>query len=504
MPRLLSIDDDRSVHHLVTKALEDTGVEVVSSLTARGGVEAVETSPPDAVLLDVMLPDMSGLDAFRLIRQLDSKLPIIIVTAAGSSETAIEAMKLGAFDFLTKPIDIDNLERLVGHAIESRRLASVPVGIADLTEPQTRGDAFVGRCPAMQEVFKSVGRVAPQSVPVLIRGESGTGKELVARAIYQHSDRSDGPFLAVNCAALSETLLESELFGHERGSFTGADSRRIGKFEQCDGGTIFLDEVGDMAPSVQGKVLRLLQQQAFERVGGNTTIKTDVRIVSATNRDLEKMCDNGEFRTDLFYRLNGYTIALPPLRDRGDDRVMLLQHFLAELNEELGREVQGVAPDAMRRLLDYDWPGNVREMQSVVKQAMLHCSGPVMMSTALPAEVTAAPVRPKTTAVPSNATDTPQPEDDSIPRDIENAESAEATTRNELKEFIDTHINEGRGELYAATLAEMEKVLLSRVLNHTGGNQSEAARLLGITRGSLRNKIRSNGIVIGPNIKIES
>lgn len=501
MPRLLSIDDDRSVHHLVTRALEDSGVEVVPALTARGGVDAIESAAPDAVLLDVMLPDMSGLDAFRLIRQIDSRLPVIIVTAAGGSDVAIEAMKLGAFDFLTKPIDVDNLERLVGHALESRRLASVPVGMADLTEPQDRGDAFVGRCEAMQEVFKSVGRVAPQSVPVLIRGESGTGKELVARAIYQHGSRSDGPFLAVNCAALSETLLESELFGHEKGAFTGAEGRRIGKFEQCDGGTIFLDEVGDMSPAVQSKVLRLLQQQTFERVGGNTTIKSDVRIVSATNRDLEVMCEEGTFRKDLFYRLNGYTIALPPLRERGDDRIMLLQHFLAGLNKELGREVQGVAPDAMRRLLDYDWPGNVREMQSVVKQAMLHCSGPVLMASALPQEVTAGAVRPKKA---------PPLADDRAGDEQSNGHAGHGETAPEqgggeadnLGRFIDSHLASGGGDLYAATLQKMEKQLLTRVLSHTGGNQSEASRLLGITRGSLRNKIRSNGIVIGPDIKV--
>ncbi|MEM9702727.1 MAG: sigma 54-interacting transcriptional regulator, partial [Planctomycetota bacterium] len=245
MSRLLSIDDDRSVHHLVTRALSDQGIEVTSALTAGQGVEAVETTKPDAVLLDVMLPDMSGLDAFKLIRGRDARLPIIIATGAGSSETAIEAMKLGAFDYVTKPIDLSRLEALVTSAIESRRLASVPVGMDDLTKPEELGgDAFVGRCAAMQEVFKSIGRVAPQDVPVLVRGESGTGKELVARALFQHSGRSDGPFLAVNCAALSETLLESELFGHEAGAFTDAREARAGKFELADGGTLLLDEIG--------------------------------------------------------------------------------------------------------------------------------------------------------------------------------------------------------------------------------------------------------------------
>lgn len=499
MTRLLSIDDDRSVHHLISRALEPSGVEVSPADTATAGIEAIDVVQPDAVLLDVMLPDMSGLDAFKLIRERDSRLPVIIVTAEGSSDTAIEAMKLGAFDYLTKPINVSHLERLVSQAVESRRLASVRVGMDHLTEPADSSDAFVGRCPAMQDVFKAIGRVAQQDIPVLIRGESGTGKELVARAVYQHSGRSDGPFLAVNCAALSETLLESELFGHEKGAFTGAHDRRIGKFEQCDGGTIFLDEVGDMAPTVQSKVLRLLQQQTFERVGGNETIKTNVRIVSATNRDLEAMCEEGEFRTDLFYRLNGYTIVLPPLRDRGDDRVMLLQHFLAQLNQELGRDIEGIAPDAMQQLLDYDWPGNVRELQSVVKQAMLHCSGPVLMASALPAEVCTPAVqngKPQSSDAKLAAATPPAPSDGDAPA------SDEPSLLASLAPFIESRLESGGGDLYAETLGFMEKELLSRVLAHAGGNQSEASRILGITRGSLRNKIRTNGIVIGPDIKI--
>lgn len=496
MPRLLSIDDDRSVHHLVKRALSELDVEVASALTAQEGIEAVGTVKPDVVLLDIMLPDMSGLDAFKLIRQQDERLPVIIITASGGSDTAIEAMKLGAFDFLTKPIAIEQLERLVGHALESRRLASVPVAMENITKPEDTGDVFVGRCPAMQEVFKAIGRVAQQDVPVLIRGESGTGKELVARAVFQHGARVSKPFLAVNCAALSETLLESELFGHEKGAFTGAHDRRIGKFEQCDDGTIFLDEVGDMSPLVQGKVLRLLQQQSFERVGGNETIRTDVRIVSATNRDLEAMCEAGEFRTDLFYRLNGYTITLPPLRERGDDQVLLLQHFLAQLNNELGRDVQGVAPDAMQRLLDYDWPGNIRELQSVVKQAMLDCTGPVLLSAMLPAEVqpNALQLGGKKSEDDHGVSQGQIPPSDALPA----ASQAVA-----VSEFVDAKLASGADDLYAEAIAYLEKELLTRVLTHTGGNQSEASRILGITRGSLRNKIRSNGIVIGPDIKVE-
>ena len=248
----------------------------------------------------------------------------------------------------------------------------------------TVGDAMIGRCGAMQVVYKAIGRVAAQNVTVLIRGESGTGKELVARALYQHSKRSKGPFLAVNCAAIPETLLESELFGHEKGAFTGADRKRIGKFEQCNGGTLFLDEIGDMSPPLQSKLLRILQEQRFERIGGNETIETDVRVIAATNRNMERMVQESQFRGDLYYRLNGYTISLPPLRDRGDDLLLLIDHFLAAASRDLDREVRGVAPEAMAVLRRYSWPGNVRELQSVIRQAVLDTTGPVLFPDALP------------------------------------------------------------------------------------------------------------------------
>ncbi|TWU00650.1 Transcriptional regulatory protein ZraR [Botrimarina colliarenosi] len=497
MPRVLAIDDDRTVHHLVSKVLGDRGVTVTSAFTAQDGLDEIERDPPDAVLLDVMLPDISGLEAVKLIRERDPRLPVIFVTAAESSDTAIEAMKHGAFDYLQKPIDLARLEELVDQAIESRRLANVKVAMHTLLKPDESGDAFIGRCAPMQEVFKSIGRVAPQDVPVLVRGESGTGKELVARALFQHGARSGGPFLAVNCAALSETLLESELFGHEKGSFTGAHERRIGKFEQCHGGTIFLDEVGDMSPLVQSKVLRLLQEQRFERVGGNQTIETDVRVISATNRDLEEMCEEGEFRLDLMYRLNGYTVYLPALSERGDDRILLLQHFLARFNRELGMEVQGIAPDALERLLAYDWPGNVREMQSVVKQSLLHCSGPVLLASALPTDIGPPIARrssqgaPRQTAAPHESSQSPEPN-----------RASQNGAADGFDHFVTGRLSDPSGDLYAEALTHMERRLLTAVLTHTGGNQSEASRILGITRGSLRNKIRGNGIQIGQTIDV--
>lgn len=484
MKSILTIDDDRSVHHMIKKSLESLDAEMISAFSAEEGLAKIEEHKPDAILLDVMLPDMSGLEAFDLIRAKDSRLPVIVVTGSGSSDTAIQAMKLGAFDYVNKPIEVARLQELVEHALESRRIASVPVGMQGLLKPDEKGDAFIGRCSAMEEVFKAIGRVAPQNVTVLVRGESGTGKELVARAIYQYSPRANGPFLAVNCAALSETLLESELFGHEKGAFTGAHSRRIGKFEQCSGGTIFLDEVGDMSPLVQGKVLRLLQEQKFERVGGNETIQTDVRIISATNRDLEQMADEGTFRSDLYYRLNGYTITLPPLREREGDVVLLLEHFLALLNRQLGKEVKGIAPGALQRLLEYDWPGNIRELQGVLRQALLQCSGEVLLESNLPAELKASSVQ------------------SSREKPTESRVSKQSTGG--LSQFINERLAALSKDLYAETLAQMETELLTLVLQHAGGNQSEASRILGITRGSLRNKIRSHGISIDQVVTLES
>jgi two-component system nitrogen regulation response regulator GlnG len=311
---LLVVDDDRSVLHLVQACMEKQGFQVLTAGTAEQGLNLVRTQPLDLVLLDIVLPEVSGLEVFQSIQKIDRKLPVVFITAGTDSDTAINAMQLGAFDYVPKPLDLPKLTAVVEKAVATRQLMSVPVALPIGETDARQGQLFVGRSPRMLEVFKAIGRVAKQQVTVLIRGESGTGKELVARALYQHSDRADRPFMEVNCAAIPENLLESELFGHEKGSFTGADRRRIGKFEQCNGGTIFLDEVGDMSPLVQGKVLRLLQEQRFERVGGNETIQTDVRIIAATNQPLEKMVAAGEFRADLFYRLNGVTIQLPPRR----------------------------------------------------------------------------------------------------------------------------------------------------------------------------------------------
>jgi two-component system nitrogen regulation response regulator GlnG len=386
-------------------------------------------------------------------------------------------MKGGAYDYLVKPLDLERVRELVQQALEMRRLMHIPVSLPGSTDDQTPADQMIGRSPQILEVYKAIGRVASQDVAVLIRGESGTGKELIARAIYQHSQRAGAPFLAVNCAAIPDALLESELFGHEKGSFTGADRQRIGKFEQCSGGTIFLDEVGDMSPLVQGKLLRLLQEQRFERVGGNQTIQTDVRIIAATHRDLEAMSNAGTFRADLYYRLNGFTIAIPALRDRGDDIFLLLERFFNQFARQLGKDVQRIAPEALELLAEYPWPGNVREMQSAVRRALLQTTGPVLVADALPEEIRTGGRR----AI-----------------DLHPAGAGGI-----LERIVDERLRAETSDLYAEALGAMEAFVLTRVLRSTGGNQSQAARILGITRGSLRNKIHAHAIHIANVVNVD-
>jgi two-component system nitrogen regulation response regulator GlnG len=484
MPRILVIDDDRSVRHLISKAFDDTDVEVSPAASAHEGLRLLNELQPDVVLLDILLPESSGLDLFEQIRDTDSKLPVIFITSLSSSETAIKAMTLGAFDYLVKPLDIARIRDLVRQALEIRRLMSIPVELpgarsqANGEAAHSRSDTLVGNSAQMQEVYKAIGRVAQQDVTVLIRGESGTGKELVARALYQHSPRVKGQFLAVNCAAIPDALLESELFGHEKGSFTGADQRRIGKFEQCSGGTLFLDEIGDMSPLVQSKVLRVLQSQQFERVGGNHTITTDVRVIAATNRDLEKMVEEGTFRSDLYYRLSGFTIQLAPLRERPEDLAPLLENYLALFSKELSKDVHGISPEAMDVLVSYSWPGNVRELQNVLKQTLLRSAGHVIIPDFIPERVRV-------------------PEDD-LPE-----MPASESSGTDLRRFVDERLQAGSSDLYAEALEFMDRYVVTRVLRVCDGNQSKAARMLGITRGCLRSKVRALKVSIDTLVQVE-
>lgn len=472
MSKLLVIDDDRSVLRLVEKALENANVTVLTASNAEDGLAAIRTEEPDALLLDIMLPEANGLELSTQIRHLDAKLPIIIITAINDSDTAIDAMSRGAYDYLLKPLDKQNIQDIVERAFATRRLMQAPVLLENSSETADQGDAMVGRSGAMLDVYKQIGRVAQQDVAVLIRGESGTGKELIARAIYQHSARKDKCFMAINCAALSDTLLESELFGHEKGAFTGAERRHIGKFEQCNEGTIFLDEIGDMSPSTQSKVLRLLQEQKFERVGGTDTIETDVRIISATNRDLEQMIEDSEFRLDLYHRLNTFEIVLPGLRERGSDITLLLEHFLARFNKSLSKQITGISDQAMEILIGYTWPGNIRELQAVLRKAMLMATGPVLVPEFLPEDLL---------------------DDD---HEASNHSSEEGETRASFDSFLQELDRTESTEMHAECIEWVERRLLTHVLNATEGNQSKAAERLGITRGSLRNKLRLLNISI--------
>jgi two-component system nitrogen regulation response regulator GlnG len=470
MAHLLLIDDDPAViPEQVRQAFPAPAHRVEVAGTGAEGVARARAGPPDVILLDLRLPDQSGLEVYQQLRRIDARTPVIFVTTAKGADAAIEAMKQGAYDYLFKPLDLEQLRRVVGEAVDVARRMRQPAVVAETApDPDTEG-AIVGSCPAMREVYKAIGRVAAQDVPVLITGESGTGKELVARALYQHGPRARAPFLALNCAAIPEALLESELFGHEKGAFTGADRRRIGKFEQCHGGTLFLDEVGDMPPALQAKMLRVLQEQAFERVGGGETIRTDVRLIAATHRDLKAWAEEGKFREDLYYRLGVFAIHLPPLRERGDDLPLLVRHCLRRYSRELGREVSEIAPEALARLRGYPWPGNVRELQSVLKQALLRASGPVLLPAFLPE-----PIGGPGTPAPASG---PPPE-----------------VGPGLEAFIRQRLGPDARDLYAEVHRQVDRLLLPCVLEFTRGSQNQAARLLGIARQTLRVKLQDLGL----------
>ena len=384
MPTLLVVDDDSELRYSLEKSLRSDELNVLTAGTATQGLDVIRQTAPDAVVLDVRLPDMSGLQAFDRIREIDPRLPVIIVTAFATTETAIEAMKRGAFEYLLKPVDLHQLRSVVAQAVELSRLRHVPAVFDDGEHDNTDADHIVGRSPIMQQVYKAIGRAAPLDVTVQVLGESGTGKELVARALYHHSRRSHGPFLAINCAAIPDTLLESELFGHERGAFTGADRRRIGKFEQANQGTILLDEIGDMPLALQAKLLRLLQERRFDRLGGNETVQSDVRVIATTHQDLEAAVAAGRFRQDLFYRLTEFTIRMPPLRERLEDVPLLVEYLRRRFNRELDKQVRAATDDTLQLLSRHAWPGNVRELRNAIRFAMIHVAGDTLPPESLP------------------------------------------------------------------------------------------------------------------------
>lgn len=474
MQKLLVVDDEANIVFSIKETLRSDQMQIHTAGTGREAVELFQALHPDVVLMDVRLPDISGLEAFREMHRHDPRVPVILMTAFSRTDTAIEAMSRGAFEYLLKPVDLNTLRQLIARALEVSRINQKPavVDIESTTEDDA-SDLIIGDSIAMQDVYKTIGRVASQDVTVLILGESGTGKELVARALFHYSKRSKQPFLAVNCAALTESLLESELFGHEKGAFTGADQRRIGKFEQVNGGTIFLDEIGDMSPSTQAKALRLLQQQQFERVGGNTTIQTDVRIIAATNKDLEEMVAEGTFRQDLYYRLNGFSIHLPPLRERLGDVRALANYFARTISRDLGRNPPTIAEETTELLEKHNWPGNVRELHSAIRFAIVNSTSDLITPPCLPMSCRA--------PAADRAASATHPDSPILP----------AGAMPDVLQLTQQLLREGSNDIYRSVIQRVENTMFERVLEETRGNQQMAAERLGISRMTLRAKTRA-------------
>jgi len=440
--RILIVDDEANARTALAELLRDDGYTVETAADGFKALPKLDDFAPDLVLTDLKMPGLDGIGLMRKARERDPECVAIVMTAFGAVETAVAAMRDGAADYLTKPINVDELSLVVERALERRRLRAEAGQLRERLAERGRLPNIVGSSPIMREVFETVLQVAPSRASVLITGESGTGKELIAAAIHEHSPRAGRPFVRLHCAALAETLLESELFGHERGSFTGAVARRDGRFQQADGGTLFLAEIGEISPGVQVKLLRFLQQHEFERVGGNQTLKVDVRIVAATNRDLLQRVKDGLFREDLYYRLNVVTIEMPPLRARPTDIPLLAMTFLKRFARDNQKTIVGFTDDALDRLTKHAWPGNVRELENAIERAVVVARGDVIGPADL-APTIAAATRPA-----------------------------------------------GMPVVPGATLADIERHAILTTLEHTGGSTSRAAEILGISPRKIQYKLQ--------------
>jgi nitrogen regulation protein NR(I) len=495
MDRLLVIDDEADVLYSFRRILASSGLELATATSGEEGLKTIARFKPDLVIMDIRMGGMNGLETLRRLRQVAPRLPIILMTAYGTTQTAIEAMKLGAYDYVLKPFDVPKLKETIVAALQTSRAMNQAVSCQPLAENEDDALGIVGRTEAMQNVFKLIGQLAASDATALITGESGTGKELVARAIYQHSRRAGQPFLAVNGAAIPENLLESELFGHEKGAFTGATSQRIGKFEQCHGGTIFLDEIGDMSWATQTKILRVLQAGAFERVGGSHTVQVDVRVIAATNKPLEEAVARKQFREDLFYRLNVVRIHLPPLRERPADIPLLVNYFLRKQAERRQAPPKSIAREALSALQGYGWPGNVRELENVIQRALVLTKGDAVLLTDLPADLLAAapvsgPALGGRQAGPPGAAETSPAGAEAASQPLGAAEKAGG----EIVELGRALFRWARADRERQVLPAVERELMVQALLETRGNQAQAARLLGITRATLRKRIEKFGI----------
>ena len=468
--RILVADDEPSMRWLLERVLRQAGHSVAVVEDGAGALAQAGAEPYDLAFVDVRMPGVDGLEVLSRLKTLAPDTAVIVMTAHGSVRSAVEAMQRGAYDYLTKPFDNDEVRLLAERALSARALAREVVELRTGIHEVWEFGALVGKSSRMQEVYKTIGRIAGTDVTVLLRGESGTGKEVVARAIHHYSRRAGKPFVAVSCAAIPATLLESELFGHERGAFTDAHQRRIGRFELAQGGTMYLDEVGDLGPELQPKLLRVLQERQLERVGGGEAIPVDVRVVAATNRDLEMLIRDGRFREDLYYRLNVVTLTLPPLRERIEDVPFLVDHFLGKYGAELGE--RAIATEAIDRLLGYGWPGNVRELENVIQHSMVMAGGGVILPEHLP-------IAPGSGPPPAAAG------------------TLEQLVEQKLAECVHGLGRRESANLYDLLIGLVERPLLRAVLRETGGNQLRAAALLGINRNTLRKKLRQLGLAAG-------
>ncbi|CAO1668171.1 MULTISPECIES: nitrogen regulation protein NR(I) [Salinicola] len=455
--RIAIVDDDRAIRWVLERALAQPDLEVQSFERADAALESIERNPPDVLLTDIRMPGLDGLDLMAKVRQMHPDLPVIVMTAHSDLDSAVASYQGGAFEYLPKPFDVDDalalVRRGVAHARERRSPAAMPEGLSA---------EIIGEAPAMQEVFRAIGRLSQSHITVLINGESGTGKERVAQALHQHSPRSGHPFIALNMAAIPKDLMESELFGHEKGAFTGAAAQRRGRFEQADGGTLFLDEIGDMPADTQTRLLRVLADGEFYRVGGHVPVKVDVRIIAATHQNLEKLVTDGRFREDLFHRLNVIRVHLPRLSERREDIPRLAQHFLAEAAKELSAESKVLTKEAETHLTRLPWPGNVRQLENTCRWLTVMASGREVLVDDLPPEL----------------------------RELEGSETPSGDWRNAFREWADRALASGHTHLLEEAVPDFERILIETALKHTGGRKGEAAELLGWGRNTLTRKVK--------------